>query len=238
MVENREVGLERLSSLDTPTYSEMYLSNTLLKKSLTTAAEAHANGELLDIGCGNKPYEVLFKKTTTKYIGCDIVQSSRNCVDVICPSNALKFADNHFDTVLTTQVIEHVESPAALLKEAYRVLKPDGVIIVTGPFFWQLHEEPYDFFRFTKYGFETLLKDAGFKNIKIDPVGGKWTTLAQMFLNVVYSAFKKKKWWKKPIKFLFIHLRGTWMINKIALWLDRKNYDSLLTLNYIVVAKK
>lgn len=235
---NREEGLERLSTLDTPTGSEMYISNTLLKESLTEVAIKYARGRLLDIGCGNKPYKSLFNNVINEYIGCDIVQSSRNCVDVICPSDKLSFEEGVFDTVLSTQVIEHVENPAALLGEAFRVLKKDGVIIVSGPFFWHLHEEPYDFFRFTKYGFETLFKNAGFKIVEIKPSGGKWTTIAQLFLNVIYSSFKRKRWWKKAIKLFFIHLGGTWCINKVAFWLDKRNYDSLLTLNYVVVAKK
>ena len=94
------------------------------------AIEHHASGKVLDIGCGNKPYQSLFVGRITEYIGCDVVQSDKNKVDVICPATQLSFNNESFDTVFSTQVIEHVDDPFKMLSESSRVLKPGGILII------------------------------------------------------------------------------------------------------------
>lgn len=68
-----------------------------------------------------------------------------------------------------------------MISESYRVLKPGAFFLLTGPFYWPLHEEPYDFFRFTKYGFESMLSEAGYNHVRSRPPGGDW---AQIFLSI------------------------------------------------------
>jgi 3-oxoacyl-[acyl-carrier protein] reductase len=94
-------------------------------------------------------------------------------VDVICLATDLKFENNKFDTVLATQVLEHVYDHHAMIKESYRVLRPGGQMILTVPFTWELHEEPYDFFRLTKHGLKELFEEAGFEIVYIKANGGK-----------------------------------------------------------------
>ncbi|MEI9956305.1 MAG: class I SAM-dependent methyltransferase [Ferruginibacter sp.] len=103
------------------------------------------------------------KVKITDYTGCDIIQSDLQKVDILCEANKIPLADNTFDTVFSTQTIEHVADHQGVINEAYRLLKPGGAIIVSAPLYWHLHEEPYDFFRFTKYGFEYIFNKAGFE---------------------------------------------------------------------------
>jgi len=133
---------------------------------------------VLDIGCGHRPYRDLF--TAGKYFGMDrgIVDTSPDLVgDALC----LPIKDQSVDIVFATQIIEHVTKPDLMVRECKRVLRPNGYLILSGPFYWPLHEEPYDFFRFTKYGFEHLLRDAGFSEWEIREDGGDW---AQLMLSV------------------------------------------------------
>jgi ubiquinone/menaquinone biosynthesis C-methylase UbiE len=72
------------------------------------------------------------------------------------------------DAVLSTQVLEHVADPLSVLAEFFRVLKPDGRLWLTAPFVWYLHEEPYDYYRFTSHGLRFLLERAGFIEIEVN----------------------------------------------------------------------
>ena len=80
--------------------------------------------------------------------------------------------DAAFDAVLCTQVLEHLEWPRESVKEMYRVLKPGGTLYMTVPMASPEHQVPYDFFRYTSYGLESICKNAGFQQIKITPFGG------------------------------------------------------------------
>ena len=106
------------------------------------------------------------------------------------------------------------------------------------PFSWGLHEEPYDVFRFSKYGLKELFKNAGYEIIQLKANGGKWAAVFQLFLNALYSTRRYKTVRSRIIKLLFVHLRFEILYNRFAVWLDKKYFDDLFTLNYIVVAKK
>src|ERR1700734_2910505 len=103
----REEGLGRISDYHVDENHPYFLHFRTLFADLEKAAQC-AHGRLLDIGCGNKPYEKMFVDRISEYVGCDIIQSSNKRVDVICPANAIPLKSEAFNTVLCTQVIEHV----------------------------------------------------------------------------------------------------------------------------------
>jgi SAM-dependent methyltransferase len=234
----REEGVDRLSTIKVSRNASGYIVMHYLISDLQNSISLYAKGKLLDIGCGNKPYKGLFEGKIEGYTGCDVVQSSLNQVDVICEATMLAFEKEQFDTVFSTQVIEHVSDSQKMLGEAFRVLRKGGNIILSAPFCWELHEEPHDFFRFTKYGLTALFEQAGFEVKSIKENGGKWAAIFQLNLNVIYSIFQKKSIFVKLIKGLFINLHLTALVNYIALKLDKRFYSDLLTLNYVVVARK
>lgn len=235
----RTENLERLSYPKTGINDPNYLTYKTLFADLKIAIDKYAKGELLDIGCGNKPYSPFFERKLTSYMGCDIAQSDKHLVDIICAATEIPLPDNSKDTVFTTQVIEHVADHNKLLSEAFRILKPGGYLILSGPMCWEHHEVPYDFFRFTRYGFEHILKNAGFTDLEITPNGGKWATVGQIFHNSLRSSFIGKKSFKaKILKGFYTLLRIKWLINLFFGWLDNSNKDYSHTLNFVVVARK
>ena len=235
---SRQENVPRLNSTRLRKKAPDYIHLSLLLKDIDEAIKNYASGDLLDLGCGNKPYEEWYNKNTKTQTGCDVMQSDKNRVDVICLATDLKFEDNKFDTVLATQVLEHVYDHHSMIKESFRVLRPGGNMILTVPFTWELHEEPFDFFRLTKHGLKELFEEAGFEIVYIKANGGKWAATFQMFINTIYSTFKFKTIRAKVLKILFIELRLTWLLNHIALRIDKKYFDEWWTLNYLVVARK
>jgi SAM-dependent methyltransferase len=159
-----------------------WLAHRQLDTVLGRAAREHARGRLVDIGCGLKPYRRLFAGFVTEHVGVDHPDSPHadTAVDVLATAYAIPEPDASYDTALMSEVLEHLERPLDALREAHRLLRPGGKIILTTPLVWVLHEEPRDFYRYTPYALEHLLADAGFAEIRVEPISGQWTTLALM----------------------------------------------------------
>jgi SAM-dependent methyltransferase len=231
--------LSRIADWHVKSKDPHYIHYYFLIRDIKEAIANYAKGDFLDLGCGNKPYQSLYKPLTNSQVGCDVVQSDENSVDVLCPATDLKFNSNQFDTVLCTQVLEHVFEHNKLMEEAFRVLKPGGHLILTVPFVWELHEQPYDFFRYTKYALKELFERTGFKIDYVKPNGGKWAAIYQLRNNMMYHSFRTRKtFFNKLKKILYMELRLTQLRNHFAIWMDKQFYDEVFTQNYIVVAHK
>jgi SAM-dependent methyltransferase len=157
---------------------------TLLMDAMKDIAP-EARGRLLDVGCGDKPYEHLFAPFVGEYIGVEheatfnqtSAGSRARGPDVVYDGNTLPFEDASFDTVMSVQVLEHTPRPGRLVTEMARVLKPEGVLILAAPFSFRLHEEPHDYFRYTPHGLRVLCRDAGLRIDRIVRVGRLWSLL-------------------------------------------------------------
>lgn len=139
-------------------------------------------GRVLDVGCGDKPYRALLPASVTAYVGVDRQRGHGAPAgpDVLADAHALPFADGAFDAVVSFQVFEHLADPARALAECTRVLRPGGDLVLTVPGVWPAHELPHDYWRFTRYGLETLTAGAGLTLVELTPLGGFWSTLGQM----------------------------------------------------------
>jgi len=178
-------------------------------------------GKVLDLGAGNQPYRKLFNKAQ-QYVSVDI-DISNKALDVIADNTILPFRGECFDLILCTQVIEHVNEPLKLFKEANRIMKSDARLILTCPMSWELHEKPYDYFRYTIYGIQYLAKEAGFEVVESTEQGGAFAVAGQTIINNK----------KIPLKKIIIPI-----INILFSYLDDKYYDPDNTINYIFALKK
>lgn len=216
-----------------------YLVHHYLFRDLREAIAGYAAGNLLDIGCGNKPYRKWMLEKGCTLTGCDIEQSSEKLVDIICPATNIPLPDASFDTVFSSQVLEHVADHGKMLDECCRLLKPGGYLILSAPMTWEHHEAPYDFFRFTRYGFNHLLTQRGFQVELIKANGGKWALLGQTRLCNYNSFFIRHKGIvARFFRFLYFALQVKVIINLVYRWLDKIDYDDNATLNFVVVARK
>jgi SAM-dependent methyltransferase len=237
----REAGLHRFNNYKAISSGHSYyLVYKPMFRDIQDAVNKYAKGRVLDIGCGNKPYEPMFEGKITEYIGCDIVQSSDSKVDVVSEATKIPLPDATFDTVFSTQTLEHVAEHQLMLNEAFRLLKPGGHLILSAPMYWHLHEEPYDFFRFTRYGFEHIFQKAGFKVEEMISNGGSWSVMGQVIIHAmtVPNKHKKSPWYVRFWKKMFVTLRFHRITNWIFAWLDKKDFNPVNTMNYVVVGKK
>ena len=125
------------------------------------------NGKLLDVGCGTKPYENICN--VDEYIGLEIGDEGNrqhNYADVFYDGKTIPFEDKSFDSILSNQVFEHVFNPNQFLKEINRVTKVGGKFLITVPFVWDEHEQPYDYARYSSFGLKHILAENGFEIIE------------------------------------------------------------------------
>ena len=143
-------------------------------------------GDLLDIGCGKMPYrEFIIENSEVKnYVGLDIetalVYDQDIKPDFTWDGKNMPFENAKFNCAFATEVLEHCPEPEIFLKETYRVLKPDSSFFFTVPFIWNLHEVPYDEYRYTPFSLKRHLLNSGFSDVEIYATGGWHLAMAQM----------------------------------------------------------
>jgi SAM-dependent methyltransferase len=121
-------------------------------------------GEVLDVGCGTKPYRAFIP--AARYVGLDLDTPDarrRGTADLFYDGKVFPFGDGSFDGILCSQVFEHVFTPQKFLTEIHRVLRPGGCLLLSVPFVWDEHEQPADFGRYSSFGLRAVLAEAGFE---------------------------------------------------------------------------
>ena len=169
-----------------------------VRKSLQKALDKSINefsGTLLDLGCGEMPYKQYIldnNKAIKKYIGVDVsfVSYHRSVEpDLYWNGSTIPIENNSVDTVIATELFEHIPNIEIVLKEIFRVLRKGGTLYFTVPFIWPLHETPFDEYRYTPYSLLRHLKNTGFNNNRIMSLGSYNAALAQILC--IWTALKK-----------------------------------------------
>lgn len=212
-----------------------YFARAGLCNAITELAP-NLSGRLLDVGCGTKPYQRLFR--VDDYVGLDIDSNAsrqRGIADHFYDGEVFPFVDASFDCILCNQVLEHVFNPDEFLSEIMRVLKPGGKLLLTVPFVWDEHEQPYDYARYSSFGLCALLEKQGFKVVQHKKIGADASILFQLanaYLFKVTQGFNK---WGK----LLLTASAMALINLLGLISRRllpNNPD--LFLDHLVLAEK
>jgi len=199
----------------------------------------YAKGTMLDIGCGTKPYESIFANRVSHHWGLDLPSTASKSygdltrTDIYANCLEIPIKSESVDTILSTEVLEHLPEPLKMLQEAHRSLKKGGYLILTAPMVWGLHEEPFDFFRYTQFGLQYLIEKAGFNIVTINARGGIFSVLGQIVLDHIAVRCGKKG----RVLNLF-ELIITYAINRIATFMDHLFPSGRITLGYFVIAQK
>jgi SAM-dependent methyltransferase len=180
--------LRREAFLPTPlgiVVSSVYLIRRALYENIRELAP-RLTGDVLDFGCGSKPYESLFVNAR-RYVGVDVPVSGHDHrtsrIDVFYDGRTLPFRDGQFDGVVAFEVFEHVFNIDDAVTELRRVLKPGGQLLVSLPFAWDEHEVPYDFARYTSFGIRHVLERNGFEIVEMRKSNTYILALSQIFID-------------------------------------------------------
>jgi len=183
------------------------------------ASQKYATGNVLDLGAGTAKYKKIICQTAKKYTTFDILPNEN--IDVVGDILNTQLPKNSFDTIICTQVFEHIQQPWLAVKEIQRLLKPNGKCILTAPFLEAYHADPHDYFRYTQQGLESLFKNENFKIIESGIMGKNFLVLQEFIRFSCFSPYKKYK-------------RGSYKINKILYKVAK--FFNLFTTNKIIYA--
>ncbi|WP_440054184.1 class I SAM-dependent methyltransferase [Pseudoalteromonas sp. T1lg65] len=201
---------------------EVSLSSRLAADLVAAHYQQHlssfATGKLLDLGCGKVPFYGAYSNFVSEVTCVDWGQSlhDNQYVDHLCDLNQpLPFQDQEFNTVLCSDVLEHLTNPESTLKEVARLLKPNGALIINTPFMYWLHEQPYDYFRYTRYALQRMAKQANLEVAVLEDVGGALEIMADVFS-------------KFAIKIPVVGKILAWTVQTCALFLSRTSVGKKL----------
>ncbi|MGE0043489.1 MAG: class I SAM-dependent methyltransferase [Vicinamibacterales bacterium] len=225
--------------IQTPLHPGFWVRRRL--RAAMTSESQRPFGVMLDAGCGQKPYAGLFTRVT-KYIGMEYAPGSGyrgNSADVYGDGAAIPLASASVDSVLCTEVLEHVPDPDAVMREIARVLKPGGVVVCTAPFFYPVHDE-YDFFRYSPMSVPTLMRRHGLEVVRSEPLSGTAITLAILF-NLYW--FEIGFLWTKWLYPLGVLLRPVLLLLALAVnvtgWVfERVLPSSHMSFNHLNVGRR
>lgn len=213
-------------------YSHNWLAYKINNRSLESKLH-WIKGRVIDLGCGTAPYKESIENYSTDYIGVDWDNSLHHTDEVDLKADLTKsfpLKDANADTVVSFQVIEHLPEPASFFSECFRILKPGGHLFFTVPFMWHIHEDPYDYYRFTKFGLKYLLDSSGFIDILIQENTGFWQTWVLKF------NYHSLRFAGGFLRYFWIPL--WWLNQTIAPFLDKIDYNYKETASYSVIATK
>lgn len=205
----------------------------LLEKHIKSNA-SQIKGTVLDVGAGAVArYRRYF--VCERYIQMDI--QMKEGIDVVGSVESIPFPDNSFDSIVCTQVLEHVAHPEVAMSELNRVLRPGGVLLLTVPQASELHEEPTDFSRFTKYWIEQRSQELGFSVDTLVARGGMFSMISQFVIRYCIdrgSLYNHRVWGA-------IANRCFGVFGRCAIFLDRldiSNANRKHTLGWLAILTK
>ncbi len=196
----------------------------------------YAKGHLLDLGCGQVPLYEAYKKYITENtcIDWENALEENQFIDKYCDLNQpLPLASSQYDTIILSDVLEHIQKPQLLWEEMYRVMKTDGTLLLNVPFYYWIHADPYDYFRYTKYALRAMAEEVGFDIISIETVGGCPEILADIIAKLIVTTPLIGKFSAKSIQYITTLFIRTKVGAKVSLRTANR-----FPLGYAMIAKK
>ncbi len=201
------------------------------------------DGLVLDAGSGESRFREYF--SDCGYLALDSQVGDRSWdysnVDVAADLAAIPLPACSTDVVLNIQVLEHVPAPQKVVDELFRVLKPGGEVLLTAPQGWPEHQQPNDFFRFTRFSLTSIFLRAGFRSVEVHPIGGYFHYLGHRLTYIPKILFRKRSGWLRvvlfPLEFLSLVV-FCFLGPLICYYFDFLDRDKEFTLCYKCVATK
>ena len=195
----------------------------------------HVKGKTLDLGCGKVPLYGMYREYISDITCIDWENSlhDNQYLDLACDLTApLPLENEQFDTIILSDVLEHLPNPENLWREMFRILTPGGKILLNSPFYCWIHELPFDYYRYTEFALKRFAESSGFHIIVLEAIAGIPEILADI-LAKFFMRYSYCKWISKTIQYLALKARKTKIIGRIS-----KKTSKLFPLGYFIVVEK
>lgn len=157
-------------------------SRVHLKRAVRRFARGTAPGMLvLDAGAGTSPYRKFFDHARYEAADFAALGTDYAPLDYVCDISDIPVDAGRFDRVLFNQVLEHLPEPAQAVAELHRVLRPGGKLFCSVPLFYEEHQKPYDYYRYTQFALRRLFEQSGFEVVRLEWLEGYFGTVAHQF---------------------------------------------------------
>jgi SAM-dependent methyltransferase len=226
-------GKWRASSVSKELAPISTLAATLELDGYLDAIATHAKGHLADFGCGKVPLFGFYRDIVDEVTCIDWPQSLHESphVDIFADLNEpTAIPDAQFETILSSSVLEHIWNHSVFWDEMARTLKPGGRIILGVPFIYWLHEEPHDYFRWTRFALTRACEERGLKVVSLTAYGGGLDVLADLFVrNLGFMNSHAGNWAARA---------ATWLMTRPIMRRLSNRSASKIPLGYTLVAEK
>lgn len=188
------------ASLRSPDYFAVRHLRPFLETRLT---EHVGKGALvLDVGCGEQPLRPLIESRGARYLGLDVVQNGAKSVDALALATHIPLAGACADVIVITEVLEHVADTRTAFRELARVVRPGGHVVITIPFVYPLHEEPYDFVRLTPHALRALAAENALEVVELTTYGNELESMALIWAQLFERLPRGSALVRKPLTLL------------------------------------
>lgn len=194
-------------------------ASVTLYRAVRAMLAEHVEGRTLDVGAGQLPLKPMVVERGAEYESVDIERRHPELTYVDDAQTLATFEDASYDTVISSQVLEHVANPFAAMAAMARVTRPGGKLLLTVPHLSRLHEVPHDYYRYTQYGVRAMAERVGFDVLEVRPVGGLFTFLGQQFCTAFMCLL-----WAVP------------GVRRIAYWINRGVIACFLAVDRLIGA--
>lgn len=194
--------------------------------------QKYSRGKLLDLGAGMVPFYGIYKDVIEDNTCIDWENSmhANPHLDVVADLNgAFPLPGNTFDSILCSDVLEHIANPFAFMAETARVLKPGGDLMLMVPFFYWLHETPHDYYRYTEFALRKMCTDNNLEVIELKAYGG----YPDVLFDLISKGLGKSRIMAGVVCQIAKGLSRTGLYKKI-----RKKTAARFPLGYCLVARK
>lgn len=193
-----------------------------------------ARGKLIDLGCGDMPFRNLIADKISSYESLDFYPRTPDVTHVGDIQDMSMIDAESYDTAICLEVLEHVPDPFQAVREIRRILKPDGILIVSVPHLSRLHDEPHDYYRFTRHGIKYLLEHCGFTVLFLARRGGLFSFLGHQIATLSLCLV-----WRIPVLKDIVWFLNSWLTTRAAYGIDRiLDTSGIFAMGYSAAASK
>jgi hypothetical protein len=204
---------------------EVRVVNQWISATLPSIVAAAPAGAVLDVGCAEQPFRALVEANHRAYVGMDVVQNRRGTVSVVGDLEHVEASATGYPVVLCTEVLEHVVDIDLAFRGLRRLTLTGGMVVLTVPFLFPVHMEPYDYRRLTGNGVARLAADHGFAVLSCVRLGSAADAVATLMSDI--SVLPATRTFRSHVKTGILRAAKAWIVGQ----LDRPSLHDHVAIN-------